>query len=74
MSSYKNDAQNSLKCDTCNKLLKMVEQLVNKCQCSKIFCTKHKQTHVCTYDYYNDNKKILEEKHKKVVKDKITKI
>lgn len=60
-------------CATCKKKLKIVEKLMNKCGCSKIFCTKHKISHVCDHDYYAENKKILEEKNKPVIKDKVTK-
>ena len=43
----------------CNKNIKLVETITNKCKCGYLFCSKHKhaETHNCTYDYTVDTSK-----------------
>ena len=50
------------RCFKCNKKLKMAEELVGKCRCNNLYCMKHRisSQHSCTFDFKNDNKKILE--------------
>lgn len=47
-----------------------------KCRCGFVFCVKHKnpEDHKCTFDFREEGKKMLEQKNKKIVKDKVIKI
>ena len=57
------------KCFKCNKKLKIYEELIGKCKCNNLFCTKHRQfsQHSCTFDFKNHNKKLLEKVETKKV-------
>lgn len=50
------------RCFKCKKKLKIAEELVGKCRCNNIFCTKHRisSQHSCTFDFKNYNKKLLD--------------
>jgi hypothetical protein len=48
------------KCDTCNKKIKLIEEITSKCKCGKINCGIHKLDHNCNYDYKNDHQKQIE--------------
>ncbi len=45
------------KCDTCNKKIKLVEEITSKCKCGKISCGTHRLDHECSYDYKADFQK-----------------
>lgn len=45
------------KCDTCNKKIKLVEEITSKCRCGKISCGNHRTDHNCNYDYKSDFQK-----------------
>lgn len=53
-----------VRCSTCNKKVSIVEQEYCKCKCEKMFCPKHKAPvhiesemgHVCSFDYFINNK------------------
>lgn len=45
------------KCDTCNKKIKLIEEITSKCKCGKINCGNHKYDHNCAYDYKSDFQK-----------------
>jgi hypothetical protein len=45
-----------MKCDTCNKKIKLVEEILSKCKCGKHNCASHRQDHKCDYDYKSEFK------------------
>ena len=45
-----------MKCDTCNKKIKLVEEILSKCKCGKHNCGNHRIDHKCDYDYKSDFK------------------
>jgi len=62
------------KCDTCNKKIKLVEEITSKCKCGKISCSNHKLDHNCNYDYKNDYQKQMESIMVPIVGSKVEKI
>jgi len=61
-----------IKCDFCNKKLKLHEQI--KCKCEKMFCSKHLScfSHNCLHKI--DHKKIIKNNNPKVNVEKVIKI
>lgn len=49
-------------CKICNK--KILTHLISlyKCKCENIYCSDHKLSHNCTYDYHSNFKKIIKDK------------
>jgi hypothetical protein len=62
------------KCTTCNKKIKLVEEITSKCRCGKISCGTHKMDHNCDYDYKSDFQKQNENILVSVVASKVDKI
>jgi len=77
-----NTTSSKPKCSVCNKRIPLVEELYCKCRCGLMLCSNHRNdsnentesSHLCTYDYVGESKKILEEQNKQVVKSKVEKI
>ena len=46
-----------MKCDTCNKKIKLVEEMISKCKCGKHNCVSHRIDHKCEYDYKSEFQK-----------------
>ena len=44
-----------MKCNSCEKKLKLTEEIVGKCKCNNIFCSKHREEHNCSFDYKKEN-------------------
>lgn len=40
-----------LKCSICGKKIPKMMLQIHTCRCEKIFCSEHKHSHECTYDY-----------------------
>lgn len=55
------------RCYECNKKL----LYATKCKCNNIYCLTHLTRHKCNFDYYNNNKRKLEQEMIKIVKKKI---
>jgi hypothetical protein len=62
------------KCDSCNKKIKLVEQITSKCKCGKIYCGNHKIDHNCDYDYRNEFKNQISSIMITITSDKLDKI
>ena len=62
------------KCMVCSKLLSILKE--NICRCESTFCSVHKypSSHNCTYDYFENNKRILEKNNPVINFEKIIKI
>ena len=59
------------RCGKCSKRIKSV--LPIKCRCDKYYCHSHKTPydHECSYDWVNNNKKIIEKENKEIRHDKV---
>jgi hypothetical protein len=60
-----------IRCATCNIKLNITNSV--DCHCGKILCYKHRyfNEHLCTIDYKEKDRKILELNNQKVVANKI---
>jgi len=60
-----------IRCSTCNIKLNITNRV--DCQCGKILCYKHRyfNEHLCTINYKEKDRKILELNNQKIVADKI---
>lgn len=58
-------------CSECNIKLNITNSIT--CGCQKILCFKHRyfDTHQCTIDYKDKERKILEKNNQKIVADKV---
>jgi hypothetical protein len=58
-------------CAECNIKLNIINSI--KCECQKILCFKHRyfDKHICSIDYKDKDRKILEKNNQKIVADKI---
>lgn len=73
---------NKLKCNLCNRKIKLTESLYCKCKCGMTFCCKHRfagmldsdNSHNCKYDYMESFKKDLTLSNPKIVQNKVEKI
>ena len=47
-----------MKCDMCNKKIPLVNEVMCKCRCSKVFCLSHRlpEQHECTHEFVFDLK------------------
>jgi hypothetical protein len=79
----KNDKKNEkLKCNICNKKIKLVESIYCRCKCGIIFCDKHRfaglidseNSHNCKFDYIKSFKNDLKIENHKIVQKKVDKI
>ncbi len=61
------------RCDCCNKKLGLV---MFTCKCGGNYCGEHRinEAHNCTYNYYEESKKLLSAQLPKVVGQKIDRI
>lgn len=62
------------KCDTCNKKIKLIEEVTSKCKCGKINCGTHRQDHNCNYDYKSEFQKQISSIMVPVIGEKLDKI
>jgi hypothetical protein len=62
------------KCLTCNKKLKLVFEIKGKCRCDNTYCSKHIQTHKCTFDYKTLQKNQITRENPIVVPEKVNRI
>lgn len=62
--------------DTCNKKLKSIEHITNKCKCQLVFCYEHKmpESHNCQFNYIEHGRNTIKNKNPVVINDKIDKI
>jgi len=63
---------NCKKCSICSKKISLVETVVCRCRCDKLFCNIHRIDHKCTFDYkehYKNNNTLV-----KIIGDKINPI
>ena len=62
--------------EKCNKKIKSIEYITNKCKCQLLFCNKHKmpEQHDCKFNYIEHGKNSIKIKNPIVVNSKIDKI
>jgi hypothetical protein len=60
-----------LRCATCNVKINITNSVL--CDCGQNLCYKHRyfNEHVCTIDYKEKDRKILEKNNQKIVAEKI---
>jgi hypothetical protein len=74
--NIKNSKKSKNRCFSCKRKLKIFE-IEFKCKCSYKFCCKHKLpfNHKCTYQAQrqHENRELIKENNKMIVKDKVIK-
>lgn len=55
----------------CRERLTLVAQLTGKCRCGPSYCSKHKFSHECTFDYQQMTKEKLTKENPKIIGKKI---
>ena len=61
---------NASKCMVCNKNITLIGF---QCKCENFFCSKHRypDTHICTFDYKNYGKKLIEKDNPIIISSKV---
>ena len=62
------------KYDGCKKKIPSVLKEINRCRCGKLYCSKHRLDHQCTFDYHAHYKETLKKELIKVVPEKVLKV
>ena len=56
------------RCSVCGKKLPKIMLQMYTCRCNELFCTEHKHSHKCTYDYKKHKHEPVEIKASKLDK------
>lgn len=66
----------SKKCEICNKKLSLVQEMVGKCKCDKVFCNDHRfpKDHKCTFDHMKAAREELAKRNPVVKSDRLVRI
>lgn len=62
------------RCTYCRRKLKLAEKIVGKCRCELIYCLKHRNEHICSFDYRKDQMNQLIKNNPQIIAEKIDRI